>query len=126
MHLSAGFSLALLGTAANIACGFSLNPSLSHKNYVSLKKNDSPSPIGVYTNQFNHMNTLEKIRGGAKVANVSELEAQPSGGFGKTAASLWAAGGVVMILDKSIKRILPIALEPFSSGAISLSPFQLG
>ena len=40
-------------------------------------------------------------------------------------ASLWAAGGVIMILGKSIKRILPIALEPFNGVANPLSQFQL-
>ncbi len=126
MRLSAGFSLALLGTAANIACGFSLKP-LSTKNYVAFKKNDSlPSSKGIFQNQFNQMKVVETVRGGAKVADVSNLESQSSGGFGNKAASLWAAGGVVMILAKSIKRVLPIALEPFAEGAVALSPFQLG
>ena len=55
---------------------------------------------------------------------MTSIESHSSGGFGNTLASLWAAGGVVMVLAKSIKRILPIALEPFGSGA-SLSSFQL-
>lgn len=40
--------------------------------------------------------------------------------------SLWAAGGVVMILARAMKRIVPIALEPFQSAATPLSTFQLG
>ena len=42
-------------------------------------------------------------------------------------ASLWGAGGVIMILRKSIVRILPIAMEPFGSSApFPLSTLQLG
>lgn len=39
--------------------------------------------------------------------------------------SFWAAGGVVMILARAMKRIVPIALEPFGAGAVPLSSFQL-
>ena len=43
-----------------------------------------------------------------------------------TFASIWGAFGVVMILGKSIKRIVPIALEPFNGVSNPLSTFQLG
>lgn len=41
-------------------------------------------------------------------------------------ASLWGSGGVIYILLKAIKRVVPIALEPFSDGAVPLSQVQLG
>lgn len=137
MRLSAGFSLALLGTATNIACGFSLKPSLSTKNYVNthiaLQKNDlqirghSPSSTGMFQNQFYKMNVVKNVRGGASAAEVSNFEGQSSSsGLGNKVASLWGAAGVVMILAKSIKRVLPIALEPFAEGSVPLSQFQLG
>lgn len=45
----------------------------------------------------------------------------------KVLASLWGAFGVVYILAKAIKRVLPIALEPFSKaeGVVPLTQFQL-
>ncbi len=61
--------------------------------------------------------SAQAARGGASSSDATGAS---------TLASLWGAGGVVMILGKSIKRILPIALEPFGSGAVSLSTFQLG
>mgnify|MGYP007080213490 CR=1 FL=1 len=40
--------------------------------------------------------------------------------------SLWGSGGVIYILAKAIKRVVPIALEPFKEGAVPLSQVQLG
>ena len=40
--------------------------------------------------------------------------------------SLWGSGGVIYILAKAIKRVVPIAMEPFSEGAVPLSQVQLG
>jgi hypothetical protein len=40
--------------------------------------------------------------------------------------SLWGSGGVIYILAKAIKRVLPIAMEPFQKGAVPLSQVQLG
>lgn len=42
------------------------------------------------------------------------------------AASMWGAGGVIYILAKAIKRVMPIALEPFQTGSVPLNNFQLG
>lgn len=39
--------------------------------------------------------------------------------------SLWGSVGVVYILAKAIKRVVPIALEPFQNG-VPLTTFQLG
>jgi len=41
-------------------------------------------------------------------------------------ASLWGTTGVLYILAKAIKRVLPIALEPFKGAAPALSQFELG
>lgn len=41
-------------------------------------------------------------------------------------SSLWASTGVVYILMKAVKRVLPIALEPLKGGAaVPLSSFQI-
>jgi hypothetical protein len=50
----------------------------------------------------------------------------PATGAATIAASIWGAGGVIYILAKAIKRVIPIALEPFQAGAIPLTNFQLG
>jgi hypothetical protein len=70
------------------------------------------------------------LRGGVSDGgNDGQIVSKGSTSTGKAyniIASLWAAGGVVMILGKSIKRILPIALEPFGPNASApLSNFQL-
>lgn len=46
---------------------------------------------------------------------------------GSVLASLWGSLGVVYILFKAIKRVLPIALEPFTKaeGVVPLTQFQL-
>jgi len=46
---------------------------------------------------------------------------------GKVLASLWGSCGVVYILAKAIKRVLPIALEPFTKaeGVVPLTHVQL-
>lgn len=125
MRLSAGLSLALLGTATNIAFAFSLRPLPSTKFVNIDKKYDSLPKVGIVQNQFNQRQVIGRVRGGSKAADVSNIESNSSGNLGNNVASLWAAGGVVMILAKSIKRILPIALEPFGSGP-PLSTFQIG
>jgi hypothetical protein len=41
-------------------------------------------------------------------------------------STVYGTGGVIYILLKAIKRVLPIALEPFQKSAVPLSQFQLG
>ena len=82
-------------------------------------------------NTLHTCSTIKSMRGGSKslaastTANGDEFSSAGIS-IGTKVASLWAAGGVVMILGKSIKRILPIALEPFTAGVTPLSPLQLG
>lgn len=45
---------------------------------------------------------------------------------GKVMASAWGTAGVAYILIKAIKRVVPIALEPFGKGAVALSRAELG
>jgi hypothetical protein len=39
---------------------------------------------------------------------------------------VYGTGGVIYILLKAIKRVLPIALEPFQKSAVPLNQFELG
>lgn len=85
------------------------------------------------------------IRGGGGGVNVNEAQATKIPGtplFASTSldeelsnanialatfGSLWGTGGFLYILGKAIKRVLPIALEPFQKDtALILTPFQWG
>jgi hypothetical protein len=90
------------------------------------------SPTATTTTTIPANSNSIAMRGGATM-NAAAISGGASDGDDSTSykvlnsvASLWAAGGVVMILGKSIKRILPIALEPFDGVASPLSTFQLG
>ena len=68
--------------------------------------------------------------------NNNEGSSCPATGVVSIVSSLWGTGGVLYILGKAIKRVLPIALEPFvgvasaTKNAVSpplpLSNIQLG
>lgn len=64
-------------------------------------------------------------RGGAKHP-IDTGSKCPATGFAAIVSSFWGTGGVLYILAKAIKRVLPIALEPFKEGAIAMSQFELG
>ena len=118
MHLKSGLSLALLSTAATLTCGFSLQPfqktnPLIHSSLVK------PPPAAV---SLLDKSLANELRGGSLQASSVNGEASVKA---SPVISFWAAGGVVMILLKSIKRIVPIALEPFHGVAAPLSTFQL-
>lgn len=117
-------SLALLGIALlnNATHGFScttLPPSARIRPPSSIAK----QPVTQMKHSNIH-NTLSQ-RGGALSASTSEghdlnLTA------GKVIASAWGTLGVGYILLKAIRRVLPIALEPFGKESVALSQFQLG
>ena len=138
MRLSAPFSLALVGTMSSLTFGFSLRPhpaSLPSSPHNSLVIRSPPS-------LFKTSSTLRIPRGGERTSRhvsttVSDTQDGSSGKGGSSAGvvldsimngvvSLWAAGGVIMILARAMKRVVPIALEPFQSSMPPLSTFQLG
>lgn len=130
MHLSSSLSLAILGTAATLGCGFALNPKKVNTYSSALRKDTSSFVISSYGSikTFEPLDFVNHInRGGSKklASSSSETNETKSSSILNTMASLWGAGGVVYILAKSIRRILPIALEPFGDTAIPLSTFQL-
>ena len=63
--------------------------------------------------------------GGGEVASSSVNGGMPQGA-GAVLASFWGPAGVLYILAKAIKRVIPIALEPFQEGAVPLNQWQLG
>ena len=65
----------------------------------------------------------------AKASPIDTGSKCPVTGIAAALGSLYGAGGVVYVLAKAIKRVLPIALEPFQAGttaAVALSNVQLG
>jgi hypothetical protein len=139
MYIRTALSLAILSSATNtMACGFALKPLLlvnnQHKNIASHEVGTNFVKNKHFqakrSSHLGEMNIITSYRGGAfkSTTGSSNMEASSSKkSVGDTLASLWGAGGVVMILAKSIKRILPIALEPFGkSVSVPLSNFQLG
>jgi hypothetical protein len=72
------------------------------------------------------------VGGVVKKATSSSSSAEnaecPVTGAATVFTSLWGTFGVVYILAKAIKRVLPIAMEPFqkASGSVALSQFELG
>ena len=93
-------------------------------------------------NRFTKLDPISNIRisetrGGAAVVrpNGQKLAATspaatgskcPATSAATIAASMWGAGGVIYILAKAIKRVIPIAIEPFQAGSLPLNNFQLG
>lgn len=66
------------------------------------------------------------IRSAADSSNAEDDSNSLTGGVANVLASLWGTTGVLYILAKAIKRVLPIALEPFQGTAPVLSQFELG
>ena len=50
----------------------------------------------------------------------------PVTGLAALFGSVWGVTGVLYVLAKAVKRVMPIALEPFQAGAVPLSQFELG
>lgn len=130
MRLNLGLSLMILTTAASMTSSFSLRPSTGSAGIGVPSKRQNAHITN--TAAFSQVSTSRNVcidpfttkRGGA-----SAIPADSTATLNKIAnftASLWAAGGFVAILGKSIKRIVPIALEPFGADATALSIFQLG
>lgn len=149
MRLSSGIYLALLSGAATIVAGFSLKhvqPTVAHissTNTMRLPPKTTSSFNNLFQQSVSSLDQRQKrssyssliVRGGSNIGTLNE-SSNESGGEGginllkrivNVSVSFWAAGGVVAVLGKSIKRIVPIALEPFgASSPVPLSTFQLG
>jgi hypothetical protein len=78
---------------------------------------------------MNHIQTIHPLT----VARGGAISSQRSGDnqhdlnltAGKAVTSAWGTFGVAYILIKAIRRVLPIALEPFKGG-VALNNFELG
>jgi hypothetical protein len=106
--------LAILGFVGNFAYGFSSPP-----RPVSTFPRPLPSNA--------KLPSKTSSRGGAmKAMSSSDSDSSSLRKMSTLCSSIWGTTGVVYILVKAIRRVLPIALEPFLETATPLSSFQLG
>lgn len=63
-------------------------------------------------------------RGGAVKATAASDDTPNNKAF-RFVTSMWGTTGVVFILAKAVRRVLPIALEPFLETSTPLTQFQL-
>jgi len=129
MYLKSGLSLIIISATTSMSSSFTCRPNVSSGriNTPSKRQNvytTSPTvPADTSTNRHVCVDPFTN-RGGATVAPRNGTATLNK--LANLAASFWAAGGFVAILAKSIKRILPLAVEPFTSTAPALSTFQMG
>jgi hypothetical protein len=115
--------LAIL-TADRISFGFSFRPQSIHKNNIAMEKRNSVSSYSFQSSLQHPVIQMQKdastnLRGGSIQGKSSSLW--------NTLGSFWGSFGVIMILANSIKRIVPIALEPLLPSATPpLTSFQMG
>jgi hypothetical protein len=87
------------------------------------------SPFLRQTQRRNDIESLYQslaVRGGALASKSGDDAHDLNLTTGKVMASAWGTAGVAYILIKAIKRVVPIALEPFGKGAVALSRAELG
>ena len=131
MRLSMRF--VLIALFSYVVHGFSSPIILSQQASAIIALSGSPLQF-TKIDQFSNMR-ITAPRGGAVVARGQKMAATspaptgskcPATSAATVAASLWGAGGVIYILAKAIKRVIPIAIEPFQAGSVPLNNFQLG
>ena len=124
-----GFLWFIIAIISNLGYGWSLYPPLSSSS--SLKHLSHPQGAIMSEGKISPVERVS-IRGGATSSsnNMASVPIDAVGdgrSFSKILASFWSVSGVMMILLKSVKRIVPIAMEPFQATMeSSLTPFQLG
>lgn len=127
MVITMRVSLAIIALLSNVTYGFSSSSS----TIQSLGSLRPPSVVLSPTKKPNTNSLLLVPRGGAArlqagAAPFDTGSKCPATGAAALFASIWGTGGVLYILSKAVKRVLPIALEPFQAGAVPLTSVQLG
>lgn len=124
MIMRPSFSLALISLLTTFAYGFS---SPSGRWQLHRRVGGPTAPVNLQPAFLSRGGAADKKVVLNQAAQPIEIESKcPVTGSVAILGSLWGAGGVLYILAKAIKRVLPIALEPFKEGAIPLGQFQLG
>lgn len=130
--------LAILGIVGSFASGFS-SPTLpfaaSQRRAVAATAKSIISRKGLFKMPLDARVATSRIvntiaRGGAQNAQASSSSSAqskcPLRKFSVVLASAYGTGGVMYSLLKAIRRVFPVAMEPFTQGAVPLSQFQLG
>jgi hypothetical protein len=118
------FSLALISLLTSFAYGFS---SQSGRWQLRQRVRGPTAPVALQPSFLPRGGASDKKVTLNQAGQPIESESKcPVTGSVAILGSLWGSGGVLYILAKAIKRVLPIALEPFKEGAIPLSQVQLG
>jgi len=124
----------ILLTADRLSLGFSFRPHSvltthemlvlnTRRGYKGSSSSSMSSPLQ-NTDNMKSLSMIQKdltseLRGGESTHNATW-------GVGNIVGSLWGSFGVIMILANSMKRIIPIALEPLlPSASTPLTQFQL-
>mmetsp|Transcript_38259 Transcript_38259/g.81665 ORF Transcript_38259/g.81665 Transcript_38259/m.81665 type:complete len:279 (+) Transcript_38259:218-1054(+) len=148
MHSPPSFALIGAALLSNLASGFSCTDSVPPLPKSAFLRNPLHHSPSCRTNSYSEENFRQRIPGDLSSSGNFPVMARGGGDgtalsaaatgdgtavgqdlnltTGKVLASLWGASGVVYILAKAIKRVLPIALEPFIKGeGVPLTQFQL-
>lgn len=115
--MRSSMKLAFIALLSRVAYGFS-NPTATPR-----------TPTRRFEVQKTSTFLSTRPRGGATKLSASPASTGskcPATGAATIAASIWGTGGVLYILAKAVKRVLPIAMEPFQKGAVPLSKVELG
>jgi hypothetical protein len=122
----------LLGLSVVMSEAFSVVPNRNTMVSLSLSSVPTLSIRGGGGGGFNSgpSEAQATIPGTPLFSSMSPIPSESSKGLNKALAtfgSIWGTGGVLYILGKAIKRVLPIALEPLKKDtAMILTPFQWG
>lgn len=133
--------LLMMCLSVALAEGFSFSSKHQQTPLANMRRRGSVSSASPIKRQ-RHPNSLAFLsitrggaintpRGGVRYAEPSDDDiAAPAGIVGKTVClfgSVWGSMGVVYILAKAIKRVLPIAMEPLKEGStLAFSNIQWG
>lgn len=127
----------LMGLSVVVAEGFS--SALAHRRQpftidasaASTTSSTSRTSLSFYPSNAAADDDVTSIiprGGGVRYAEPTDEDSDRKGLIGKSLSafgSIWGSLGVVYILGKAIKRVMPIALEPFQAGStLILSPLQ--
>jgi hypothetical protein len=137
MHSLIGVAL-LSSIVSGFSCGNAHVPSLATSSSLAFVRNPlQPSSYSwrdpllirggssgsVAISSSSSARSVTTMSGGGSDVKGTDLNLTT----GKILSSMWGSIGVVYILVKAIKRVVPIALEPFfSKTVVPLTRFQLG
>ncbi|CAB9515992.1 expressed unknown protein [Seminavis robusta] len=131
------FLLSFLALVGSLDIGFSfanankspLPSTATRQSAVSFVRppvTTAPAMASTLRQRKKPTDTALNVSGGASSSRVNTPEQPDYKKLSVLLTSLWGSGGVIYILAKAIKRVVPIALEPFQEGAVPLSQVQLG